>query len=183
MSFRLGCSGNLKSVCFSYRLEPKRQISIESDQWEAVWKDAWSFPIYDGWIGKEDVAGMGDMIPLHMIPDAVDDDLNHKLEDGKPAAQSAPAYVLKKDLMSFVDWLKNPPKSRSGKRRSGAGRPKKHDYTEIDAILYKKLQDTGLKSFESLSDVIRFIELNLGSVNTPPDSTLRNHINSWLKNR
>ena len=39
-------TGNLKAICFSYRLEPKRQIAIDPDQWEAVWKDAWSFPVY-----------------------------------------------------------------------------------------------------------------------------------------
>ena len=176
-------SGRLRTVCFPYRLEPKRQISIQPDQWEAVWKDAWSFPVYEGWIGDEDIAGMGELIPLHIVADAVDADLKRKLADGKPAAQNAPVYILREELIRFVKWMKNPSKSRPVKRRSGGGRPQKHDYTVIDGVLEDIIRRDGSNAFRQTSIIIDYLRKTLGETNVPPESTLRNHIKSWLKKK
>lgn len=175
--------GQLHAVCHPYRLEPDRQIRIEPDEWPQWWRDAWAFPVYDGYIGDIDTAEHGTRVPLHIFPRAARPDCDRVLMDGGKAVASAPVYVLRPELSRFLNWLKNPSKSRPGRRRKGAGRPTFHDYSDIDTCLESRFKAMGLTGFERQSDAIANLKDQLGDLRTIPDSTLRNHIDSWLKKR
>lgn len=176
-------TGRLQAVCFPYRLEPDHEIPIEPVQWGRMWKDAWEFPVYHGWIGDKDYEGYGKRMPLHVVPDAVDADLTRKLADGKPAAESAVVYIVREELIHFAKWLENPSKSRRGRHRPGAGRPTKHDYSEIDECLETLFRKKGQGGFRRPSEVTTYLNEQLGELGLPPDTTLRNHINSWFGKR
>ena len=176
-------SGRLRTVCFPYRFEPDREIPIEPGQFERVWKDAWHFPVYNGWIGNEDYGGVGESIPLHMVPDAVDADTKRKLADGIPAAQSAVVYVQRDELIQFIKWLQNPRRSRRGTRRPGAGRPVKHDYSKIDSVLEAIFREHGKSGFNPPGQVMAVLREELGEGSLPHPSTVYGHVKSWLKTR
>ena len=175
--------GQLHAVCYSYRLEPDRQIRIEPYEWPQWWRDPWSFPVNDGCIGDMDLAEHVTQIPLHLIPLAARPDCDRVLADGGRAATSAPVYVLRHEFSRFLNWLKNPPKSRPGRRRKGAGRPPFHDYSNIDDCLDELFETGGKKAYERPSDVTAVLKEQLGDLRIIPDSTLRNHIDSWLRKR
>ena len=173
--------GQLHAVCYPYRLEADRVIGIEPDEWPEWWRDAWSFPVFDGFIGDVDTAEFGTRIPLNIIPRAARADCDRVLKDGGKAAASTPVYVLRNELIRFTKWLHNPTKSRPGPRCQGAGRPRKHDYSAIDNCLETLLQEIGLSGFERISRITTHLRNHLGEAGLPPDSTLRNHINKWLQ--
>ena len=175
--------GQLHAVCYPYRLEPDREIRIEPDEWPEWWRDAWAFPVYDGYIGDIDHAEHGTQIPLHIVPRAARPDCDRALMDGGKAATSATVYVLRSELTRFLKWLKNPTKSRPGHRKKGAGRRQKHDYSDIDAYLEDLFNTDGRKAFERPSGVVAYLKEQLGDLRKIPDSTLRNHIDSWLRKR
>ncbi|MFQ5757477.1 MAG: hypothetical protein ACE5H7_15475 [Acidiferrobacterales bacterium] len=174
--------GKLRAVCYPYRLELDREVPIEPDEWPEWWRDAWSFPVYDGWIGDMDVAEHDTEIPLHIVPRAARADCDRVLKDGGKAAASSPVYVLRDELKRFIKWLENPSKSRPGRRRKGAGRPRKHEYSDIDAYLETLFEQKGRAGFERPSVVIAYLKEQLGKAFLPPGSTLRNHISMWLEN-
>ena len=175
--------GRLRAVCFPYRLEPKREIPIEPDEWQEWFRDSFAFAVYDGWIGELDVAEHETPIPLHIVPRAARADCDHVLKDGGKAAMNAPVYVLGDELIRFAEWLRAPTKSRPGRRREGAGRPRKHDYSRIDACLETLLKKVGRAGFEQMNFVTAHLRDQLGEAELPPDSTLRNHITQWLQQR
>ena len=175
--------GRLQAVCFSYRLEPEREVPIEPDEWAEWFRDSCAFPVFDGWIGELDVAEHETPVPLHIVPRAARTDCDRVLKDGGKAATSAPVYVLRDELVRFTKWLRNPSKSRPGPRRQGAGRPRKHDYSEIDACLETLFKETGLAGFERISRITAHLREQLGEAGLPPDSTLRNHIIHWRQQR
>ena len=175
--------GQLHAVCYPYRLERDRQIGIEPDEWPQWWPDAWSFPVNDGCIGDMDYAGHGTRIPLHIVPQAARSDCDRILKDGGKAASTATVYVLHGELDRFLKWLKNPRKSRPGPRRKGGGRPPLHDYSEIDLCLEELFETGGKQAFEGQSNVVAVLKEQLGALRNIPDSTLRNHIDSWLGKR
>lgn len=189
----LGCSrknlfdylrlGHLRPVCFPYRLEPDREVAIEPDEWPEWFRDSYAFAVYDGWIGELNVAEHGTPVPLHIIPRAARADCERVLKDGGKAAEDAPVYVLREELNRFTKWLGNPTKSRPGPRRKGAGRPRKHDYTKIDACLEALFAEVGWAGFERMSYVTAHLRDQLGEAELHPDSTLRNHIAQWLQQR
>jgi hypothetical protein len=174
-------TGRLSTVCYPYRLEPEREIPIEPNEWTEWFRDSWEFPVYAGWIGDKNVDGGNVKVPLHIVPRAARDDCNRKLKDGGPATTSAAVYVLRDELVRFSKWLQNARKSRRGPRRKGAGRPRKHDYSEIDACLESLLQKEGRGVFVRPRDIIANLEEQLGRASLPHDSTLRNHIKVWLR--
>ena len=175
--------GHLRPVCFPYRLEPDREVAIEPDEWKEWFRDSYAFAVYDGWIGEQDVAEHGTPVPLHIVPRAARADCERVLKDGGKAAESAPVYVLRDELVRLTTWLRNPTKSRPGPRRKGAGRPRKHDYTKIDACLEALFAEKGRVEFERRSRVTAHLRDQLGKAELPPDSTLRNHIAQWLQQR
>jgi len=175
--------GQLSAVCYAYRLEPEREVPIEPDEWTEWFRDSWEFPVYAGWIGDTNVDGGRTMVPLHIVPRAARDDCDRKLKDGGPSATSATVYVLRDELVRFSKWLQNPRRSRPGNRRMGAGRPKKHDYSEIDACLESLFTKDGHGAFRRLSDAVAYLRQHLGEASLPHESTLRNHVKIWLKNR
>lgn len=176
-------SDRLRAVCFPYRLEPDREISIEPDEWPEWRRDSYAFAVYDGWIGDMDVAEHETLIPLHIVPRAAREDSRRELDDGGKAAEAAVVYVLRDELVRFSDWLRNPGKSRPGRRREGAGRPREHDYSRIDACLESLFEEAGCTGFEQMSWVTAQLRNQLGKAQLPPDSTLRNHIAQWLQQR
>ncbi len=177
----------LQAVCYPYRLEPDREVKIEPEEWPAWFRDPWEFPVYADHIGEMDIAEHQTPIPLHIGPRAAKADTKRKLADGKPAATTATVYVLRAELQRFARWLQKPSKSRPGPRRPGAGRPVDERYREIyaqiDQILEEVYLAKGRSGFERLRDVVAQIKDRLGKERLPPDSTLRNHINSWLDKR
>ena len=175
--------GKLRAVCYPYRLELDREVPIEPDEWPEWWRDACSFPVFDGWIGDMNVAEHETRIPLHIVPRAARADCDRVLKDGGKAATSSPVYVLRDELKRFSNWLQNPSKSRPGRRRKGAGRPRKHEYSVIDARLEKRFKSMGRSGFERPRDVIADLEQQLGDLHNLPDSTLRNHISTWIEDR
>lgn len=175
--------GRLQAVCFSYRLEPERVVPIEPDEWAEWFRDSYAFSVFDGWIGELDVAEHETPVPLHFVPRAARTDCDRVLKDGGKAATSAPVYVLRDELVRFTKWLRNPSKSRPGLRRQGGGRPTKHNYSEIDAYLETLFQETGLAGFAKISRITAHLRERLGEAGLPPDSTLRNHIIQWRKQR
>lgn len=175
--------GQLHAVCYPYRLEPVREIRIASDEWSEWWRDAWAFPVYDSYIGDIDTAEHGTRVPLHIVPRAARPDCDRVLMDGGKAATSAPVYVLRHELSRFLIWLKNPRKSRPGHRRKGAGRRQEHDYSDIDDCLEELFKTGGKRAFERQSNVVAVLKEQLGDLRNIPDSTLRNHIDSWLRKR
>ena len=189
----LGCSqpdlfdyltlGRLHAVCFPYRLEPDREVAIEPDEWKEWFRDSYAFAVYDGWIGELNVAEHGTPIPLHIVPRAARADCERVLKDGGKAAEDAPVYVLRDELNRFTKWLGNPTKSRPGPRRKGAGRPREHDYTKVDACLEALFAEVGRAGFERMSYVVAHLRDQLGEAKLPADSTIRNHIAQWLQQR
>lgn len=189
----LGCSqpdlfdyltlGRLHAVCFPYRLDPDREVAIEPDEWKEWFRDSYVFSVYHDWIGELDVAEHGTPVPRHIVPRAARADCELVLKDGGKAAEAAPVYVLRDELIRFTKWLSNPTKSRPGSRRKGAGRPRKHDYTEIDACLEALFAEIGWAGFERMSYVTAHLRDQLGEAALLPDSTLRNHIAQWLQQR
>ncbi len=180
-------TGKLRAVCYPYRLEPDCEVPIEPDEWVDWFRDPWEFPVYADHIGDLDFAEHQTLIPLHIVPRAAEADTTRKLADGKPAATTATVYVLRAELQRFVRWLQEPSKSRPGPRRPGAGRPVderyREIYTEIDQVLEKVYFATGRSGFERPGDVVAHVKDRLGKARLPPDSTLRNHIDSWLDKR
>ena len=122
-------------------------------------------------------------VPFHIVPHAARADCDRVLKDGGKAAETAPVYVLRDELIRFTKWFGNPTKSRPGSRRKGAGRPRKHDYTEIDACLEARFAEVGRAEFERMSYVTAHLRDQLGEAALLPDSTLRNHIAQWLQQR
>lgn len=175
--------GQVRAVCFPYRTEPDREIAIEPDEWVEWYRDAWQFSIFWGYIGDTNVDDGDSSIPLHIVPRAARADCDKKLLDGGPAATSATVYVLRDELLRFMRWLGNPTRSRSGPRKKGAGRPTKHDYTEIDACLDSLFKAKGLTGFKKIAGVIAHLERELGKDAFLPESTLTNHIKKWLSER
>lgn len=175
--------GHIGTVCYPYRLEQDREVPIEPDEWPEWYRDAWEFPVYAGWIGDTNKDGGDTRVPLHIVPRAVRPDLKQKLIDGGPAATGATVYVLRDELLRFIKWLENPSKSRPGRRKKGAGRRLKHDYSKIDACLEALFQAKGRSGFERPSEVIAHLRDQLGGEFLPHPSTLRNHIHSWLENK
>ena len=180
-------TGKLRAVCYPYRLEPDREVPIEPDEWVDWFRDPWDFPVYAGHIGEMDIAEQQTPIPLHIVPRAAKADTKRKLADGEPAATTATVYVLRAELQRFACWLQKPSKSRPGPRRPGAGRPVdekyREIYTQIDQVLEEVYFTGGRSGFERLRDVVAHIEDQLGKARLPQDSTLRNHIDSWLDKR
>ncbi len=180
-------SGQSQAVCYPYRLEPEREVQIEPDEWVDWFREPWEFPIYADHIGEMDIAEHQTPIPLHIVTRAAEADTKRKLADGKPAATTATVYVLRAELQRLTRWLQNPSKSRPGPRRPGAGRPVhekyREIYTEIDQVLDELYFTRGRSGFERLRDVVAHIEDRLGKARLRQDSTLRNHINSWLDKR
>ncbi len=180
-------TGKLRAVCYPYRLELDREVQIEPDEWPAWFPEPWEFPIYADHIGEMDIAEHQTPIPLHIVPHAAKVETKRKLADGKPAATTATVYVRRAELQRFARWLQKPSKSLPGPRRPGAGRPIEEKYreiyTEIDQVLEEVYLATGRSGFERLRDVVAHIEDRLGEARLPPDSTLRNHIDSWLDKR
>jgi hypothetical protein len=187
----LGCSredlyeylrlGHIRTVCYPYRLEPEREVPIERDEWPEWFREPCDFPLYAGWIGDTNVDGDETRIPLHIVPRAARADLERKLKDGDKAATGATVYVLRDELLRFIKWLENPSNSRPGSRRKGAGRRPKHDYSDIDACLDSLFNEKGEAGFENLGEVITHLEKKLGENARLHESTLRNHIKTWLK--
>lgn len=175
--------GRLHAVCFPYRLESERIVPIEPDEWAEWFRDSYTFSVFDGWIGELDVAEHGTPVPLHIVPRAARTDCDRVLKDGGKAATSGPVYVLRNELVRFTKWLRNPSKTRPGPRRQGAGRPIKHDYSEIDACLETLFKETGLAGFERISHIIAHLRERLGEARLPHDSTLRYHIIQWCQQR
>jgi hypothetical protein len=118
--------------------------------------------------------------PYRLEPEARAD-LERKLKDGDKAATGATVYVLRDELLRFIKWLENPSNSRPGSRRKGAGRRPKHDYSDIDACLDSLFNEKGEAGFENLGEVITHLEKKLGENARLHESTLRNHIKTWLK--
>ncbi len=180
-------TGKLRAVCYPYRLELDREVQIEPDEWPAWFREAWQFPVYADHIGEMDIAEHQTPIPLHIVPHAAKVDTKRKLADGKPAATTATVYVRRAELQRFARWLQKPSKSLPGPRRPGAGRPIEEKYreiyTEIDQVLEELYFTRGRSGFERPRDVVAHIEGQLGKARLPPDSTLRNHIDSWLDKR
>lgn len=180
-------SGQLQAVCYPYRLELDQEVQIEPDEWPAWFREAWQFPVYADHIGEMDFAEHQTPIPLHIVPRAAKADTKRKLTDGEPAATTATVYILRAELQRFTRWLQKPSKSRPGPRRPGAGRPIEEKYreiyTQIDQVLEELYFTGGQSGFERLRDVVAHIEDQLGKARLPPDSTLRNHIDSWLDKR
>ena len=180
-------TGKLRAVCYPYRLELDREVLIEPDEWVDWFREPWEFSAYANHIGDLDLAEHQTPIPLHIVPRAAEADTKRKLADGKPAATTATVYVLRAELQRFARWLQKPSKSRPGPRRPGAGRPVdekyREIYTEIDQVLEEVYLARGRSGFERLRDVVVHIKNRLGKAHLPPDSTLRNHINSWLDKR
>ncbi len=180
-------TGKLRAVCYPYRLELDREVQIEPDEWPAWFPEPWEFPIYADHIGEMDIAEHQTPIPLHIVPHAAKVDTKRKLADGKPAATTATVYVRRAELQRFARWLQKPSKSLPGPRRPGAGRPIEEKYreiyTEIDQVLEELYFTRGRSGFERPRDVVAHIEGQLGKARLPPDSTLRNHIDSWLDKR
>lgn len=108
--------GQIRAVCYPYRLEQDREVPIESDEWPEWFREPCEFPLYAGWIGDTNVDGDETRIPLHIVPRAGRADLERKLMDGGPAATSATVYVLRDELLRFIKWLKTPRKFRPGRR-------------------------------------------------------------------
>lgn len=175
--------GHLRTICYPYRLDPERVVSIEPDEWPERYKDAWEFSVYWGWIGDTNVDGGDTNVPLHIVPRTAESDLKQKQFDGGPAATSAVVYVLRDELLRFIKWLENPSKSRPGRRKKGAGRHPKHDYSDIDVCLESLFQAKGLAGFENLGEAITHLVNKLGENARLPASTLRNHIETWLEKR
>ena len=180
-------TGKLRAVCYPYRLEPDREVQIEPDEWPAWFREPWEFSVYADHIGEMDIAEHQTPIPLHIVPRAAKADTKRKLADGKPAATTATVYVRRAELQRFARWLQKPSKSRPGLRRPGAGRPVdekyREIYTKIDQVLEELYLTGGRWGFERPGDVVAHVRDRLGKVHLPPDSTLRNHIDSWLDKR
>lgn len=182
----------LKAVCFPFRQEPDREVAIEPQQWNRLYPDDWDFPIYDGWIGDTDYEGAGEQIPLHVVPDEVDELLKATTPDNQRIVTAAPVYVLSKELRRFVDWLTCQEEQDDARvhkplpitaQRERAGRPPIHDYTEIDQELERIVEQHGRRAFDKPGDVIRLLRTELGNSALPHEATLRNHIKSWVKRR
>ena len=122
-------------------------------------------------------------MPLHIVARAKGADRDRVLQDGGKAATGAPVYILRDELVRFTAWLRNRTKSRPGPRRKGAGRPRKHDYTKIDACLEALFAEKCRVEFERMSCVTAHLRDQLGKAELPPNSTLRNHITRWLQQR
>ena len=177
--FEYLCKGKLQALAYPYRLERQREVFIEPDEWQEWFREPWEFAVYDGWIGDKDIAEHATTIPLHIVPRVARADCDRVLKDGGRAASTATVFVSRDELNRFINWLKNPSKSRPGPRRPGAGRPQKHDYTEIDQLLEKRFEEKGVAGFERPSEVTAYLKEQIGNEPLPPDSTLRNHINTW----
>ena len=175
--------GDIRAVCYPYRLELDREVPIEPDEWPEWYRDAWEFPVFHGWRGDTNVDGDETRIPLHIVPRAARSGLKRKLIDGGPATTSVVVYVLHDELLRFIKWLENPTKSRPGPRRKGAGRHPKHDYSDIDACLELLFKAKGRGGFEPRSEVIAHLKDQLGEKSLPPGSTVYNHIKTWLEKR
>lgn len=185
-------TGNLKAVCFPFRQEPGREVAIEPEQWEKLYPDDWDFSVYDGWIGDKDYEGSGEQIPLHVLPDKVDGLRNSKTPEGESVVTSAPVFILSGKLQRFVKWLAcqadqtedqrtEPPSATWPRKRSG--RPREHDYTDVDRELERLYEQRGRRVFDSPGEAINYLRTELGNNELPPDSTLRNHVVAWTKHR
>jgi len=175
--------GQLRAVCYPYRLEPDREVPIEPAEWPEWFREPWEFPVYAGYIGDINEDDDDARVPLHIVPRAARADCDKKLLDGGPAATSATVYVLGNELVRFITWLQIPGKSRPSPRRKGAGRPTKHDYTEIEACLESLFKAKGRVAFDKPAGVIAHLERELGKDALYAESTLRNHIKKWLSER
>ena len=173
----------IRAVCYPYRREPDRMVPIEPDEWPEWFRDAWEFPVFHGWIGDTNIDGGDTRIPLHIVARTAISGLKQKLIDGGPATTSATVYVLRDELIRFIKWLENPDKSRPGPRRKGAGRPPKHDYSDINACLELLFKAKGRVGFEPRSEVIAHLKDQLGEKSLPPGSTVYNHIETWLEKK
>jgi len=181
--FEYLCAGNLQTFACPYRLEPSREVPIGSDEWREWFREPWEFPVYADWIGNMDIGKHKTLIPLHIIPRVARADCERVLKDGGKAASTATVFVSRGELIRFINWLRNPSKSRPGPRRPGAGRRPTHDYAEIDRLLEKRFKEKGVAGFKRPSEVVAYLKEQIGNSALPADSTLRNHINAWREKR
>ncbi|MEQ8694522.1 MAG: hypothetical protein RIC85_04245 [Gammaproteobacteria bacterium] len=177
-------SGQLQSYCCPYLEDRDRTAAITPEQWKRDWPNDWEFPIYDSHVGDIDVGEFSEKIPLHIVPDEADKLLKFKDPKGNRLAESAEVYVDRKDLQRFVkEYLAEKSKPAGKKKRSHAGRPEGHDYSDIDQRLEDYLAHHGLDGFEKTSLVIHYLEERVGEEALPPVSSLRSHVARWFKNK
>lgn len=97
-------NGNLAAVCSPYRKELNRKISITPEQWQEAYSAPYEFSVYDGWIGKSDIAETGTSIPLHLLPDEVAELKGTKHADGTSVITTNIVYIELDELVRFTGW-------------------------------------------------------------------------------
>lgn len=98
--------GNLAAVCFPYRKEINRKISITSEQWQKTYSAPYEFSVYDGWIGDVDIAQTGTSVPLHLLPNEVAELKGATHPDGKTVIIAAVVHIERDELIRFIKWYK-----------------------------------------------------------------------------
>ncbi len=123
--------GELRTFCCPYTHDPDRVVEIEPSQFKMMWPDAWGFPIYDNYIGKEPASEFPmQKVPLHIFPDAVDKEKGKLGKDGRKIVTNGTVYIRHDVLEKFVlHKFEAVPGGLTKRARSkGGARPKQNPW-------------------------------------------------------